>query len=119
MKYRYSKLLVFIEGISRPYLLTKFNMDLYSIINGVFYEGRKKIGKVIAFNVEHRMPVKLGEYPCPELKCSCCPLGFCCEHKCDWSKTPFDILKGKHKEISTKTYKFLYKKLNKKDTTRS
>lgn len=114
MKYRYSKLLVFVKGISRPYLLTKFNMDLYSIINGVFYEGQKKIGKVIAFNVEHRIPVKLGEQPCPELKCGCCPLSFFCEHKRDWSDTPFDILEMKRTDMPKKVYKQLHKELSKK-----
>lgn len=116
MKYRYSKLLVFVEGISRPYLLTKFNMDLYSIINGDFYAEQTKIGKVIAFNVEHKIPVKLGEHPCPELECSFCPLGFYCEHKSDWSNTPFDILEIKMRptNMSTKVYKQLHKELSKK-----
>lgn len=114
MKYRYSKLLVFVEGISRPYLLTDSNIGLYSIISGNFYEGQKKIGKVIAFNVEHRIPVKLGEHPCPELECKYCPLSFCCEHKCDWSKTPFNILETKQTDMPKKMYKQLYKELNKK-----
>lgn len=111
MKYRYSKLLVFIEGISRPYLLTDSNMSLYSIINGDFYEEQTKIGKVIAFNVEHKIPVKLGEYPCSEVKCSCCPLSFCCEHKCGWSDTPFDILEIKRTDMPEKVYKQLHKEL--------
>ena len=120
MKDRYLKLLVFIKGINRPYLLTDSNMGLYSIISGDFYEGEKKIGKVIAFNVKDRIPVKLGEQPCTELKCSCCPLGFCCEHNKDWSDTPFDILKMKIKRndnISKKVYKQLHKELSKKYET--
>lgn len=116
MRYKYLKLLVFVEGISRPYLLTNSNMNLYSIISGDFYKGQTKIGKVVAFNVEHRIPTKLGEQPCSELKCENCPINFCCKQACEWSETPFDILKRQilNSKMSVKTYKFLYKELNQK-----
>lgn len=110
---RYSNLLVFVEGINQPYLLNNSNMNFYRIIKGYFYDRKVKIGRVIAFNVEHKIPVKLGEHLCSEMGCEYCPLGFFCGHDVKWGRTLSDVLEGHRKEIPVEIYEILYKKINK------